>query len=88
MNDDRSIDRINNTDFKQIPGMIGSNEHREAVIKVFRQDWIVKGVEYVMVTKAVLSCAICDQRLLHLDKLPCRIASDNNQSAVVYILSP
>ncbi len=88
MDDDRSFGRVNNTDFKQIPRMIRANEHREAVIKILSQDQIVEGVEYVMVLKAVFSSAFSDQRLLHQDKLPCRIENDNNQGALVYIHSP
>jgi len=77
MNDDRSFDRINNTDFEQIPGLVRSDKHREAVIKVIGQDWIVECMEYVMVLKAVFSRAVCDQRLIHYCKLPCRKEFDN-----------
>ncbi|WP_420619884.1 hypothetical protein [Candidatus Poriferisocius sp.] len=87
MDDDRSFGRVNNTDFKQIPRMIRANKHREAVIKILSQDWIVEGVEYVMVLQAVFSSAASDQRPFHQDKLPCQITNDNDQSAVVYILS-
>ena len=88
MDDDRPIGRVNNTDFKQIPRMIRANEHREAVIKVFSQDWIVEGVEYVMVLQAVFSSAFGYQRLFHQDKLPCWHANDNDQSLVSPFLPP
>lgn len=77
MNDDRSFDRINNTNFEQVSGLVGADKHREAIINVFGQDWIVEGMEYVMVLKAVFSSAVCDQRPLHYCKLPCRNEFDN-----------
>jgi hypothetical protein len=59
------------TPIKEVPGVIGSDEHDEAVLAVFDADGIVERVDDDLVAHTVLAGAGCDEGLIHFDKLAC-----------------
>ena len=61
MDDDRAVGTGDHTDLQQVPGGVGANEHRQAVIEVIDEDWVVEGVDHVVVADAVLAGARGDQ---------------------------
>jgi hypothetical protein len=69
MDDDRTVGAVDCADFQQVPGGVGADEHRQAVIEVIDQDWVVEGVDHVVVVDAVLASARGDQRSIHASQV-------------------
>lgn len=69
MNNDGALVGADDSNFVEVAGMVGSDEHRHSFVEVFDEDRIVEGVEDDLIADTVLSRTICDSWLVH--KLPC-----------------
>ena len=66
---DRTVGAVDHADLQQVPGGVGANEHRQAIIQVIDEDWVVEGVDHVVVADAVLASARGDQRSIHTSQV-------------------
>lgn len=71
MDEDRAVRAVDDADFDQVADGVGADEHREAVVEVVDENWVVEGMDHVVVADAVFSSARGDQRSIHINKLAC-----------------
>jgi len=72
MHDDWSRHAVDDTDLVDDRGVVGSDDHRETLVKLKDADWMFVGMLDVLVADAMLAGALRDnQTHAHDDKLPC-----------------
>ena len=69
MDDDGTVGAVDYADFQQVPGGVGADEHRQAVIEVIDEHRVVEGVDHVVVVDTVLASARGDQRSIHTSQV-------------------
>ncbi len=80
MQDERAVVTVEDTDFEQVPGGVGADEHRETIIEILDKDRIGERMEHVVVPDAVLAGGCGDRRASHPDKLAWNVRSSQGFS--------
>jgi len=86
--DDRSVGAVDHTDFEEIAGGVGADEHHEAVVEIVDEHRMVERVNHVVVVDAVLASAGGDQRRIRANKLACRSTYRKLPCARTRVVSP
>jgi hypothetical protein len=63
---------VDNADFVEVAGVVGSDQHGETVVKLLGPDRVVECVKDYCVIDAMPVGARSDEWALHFTKLPCR----------------
>jgi hypothetical protein len=65
VHDDGSSVRNHDADLEEVAGMVGPNQHDEAIIEVFDAHRVVKRVKDCLIADTVLAGARRDRGLIH-----------------------
>jgi hypothetical protein len=65
VDDDWTVGAVDDADFEELAGGVGTDEHHEAFVEVLDEHRMVERVEHVVVVDAVLAGARCDQRRIN-----------------------